>query len=132
MYMVYLADFIAIVHLGYVLFVIVGFAAIIAGIVLGWQWIRNWWFRGLHGAAIIAVSIEALLEVHCPLTIWEFKLRYPSDPLQEKASFIGSLIDAVLFYDAPGWVFTVVYCGFAVAVIIIFIMAPPKRKGPSG
>jgi hypothetical protein len=130
--MVFLADLIAVIHLGYVLFVILGFAAIIAGIVLGWQWIRNLWFRGLHVAAIIAVSIEAILGVNCPLTVLEFRLRYSSDPLQERVSFIGNLIDAVLFYDAPGWVFTVVYCGFAVTVIITFITAPPKRKGFHG
>jgi hypothetical protein len=127
-----LADIVALVHLGYVVFVMLGFALIVAGIICGWMWIRNPWFRILHLAAIIAVVMEAIVGVNCPLTLLEFELRYPTEPFQERVSFIGTLIDTVLFYDAPSWVFTAVYCGFAVAVLITFIMAPPKRKGLSG
>ncbi len=123
-----LADIVAIIHLGYVVFVIVGFMFIVAGIFFRWRWIRNPWFRFPHLAAIIAVAIEAILGVNCPLTVLEFRLRCPTGPFQERVSFIASLVDSILFYDAPAWLFTVVYTGFAVAVIITFIMAPPERK----
>ena len=126
--LLFLADLIAIIHLGYVVFVILGFVFIIAGIIFRWRWIRNPWFRVLHLAAIIAVAMEAIVGLHCPLTVLEFRLRYPSGPFQERGSFIGSLIDAILFYDAPGWLFTAAYSGFAIAVVITFIMAPPERK----
>jgi hypothetical protein len=36
--------------------------------------------------------------------------------------------DSILFYEAPGWLFTAVYAAFAMLVLITFIMAPPKRK----
>ena len=122
------ADIVAIIHLGYVVFVILGFICIVAGIIFRWRWIRNPWFRILHLAAIIAVAMEAIVGVNCPLTVLEFRLRYPNGQFQERGSFIGGLIDSILFYDAPGWLFTAVYSCFAIAVFITFIMAPPARK----
>lgn len=128
---IYLADIVAIIHLGYVVFVILGFIFIVVGIIFKWRWIRNPWFRILHLAAIIAVAIEAIVGVNCPLTVLEFRLRYPSSPFQARGSFIGRFIDSILFYDAPGWLFTVVYSCFAIAVLITFIMAPPAKKSRS-
>ena len=128
---IFLADIIAVIHLGYVVFVLLGFILIIAGIVFKWMWIRNPWFRILHLTAIIAVAMEAILGLHCPLTVLEFGLRYPRGPFQERGSFIGSIVDSILFYDAPGWLFTAAYCGFAIVVFITFIMAPPAGKGRS-
>jgi len=123
-----LADLIALIHLGYVIFVILGFILIVAGIIGSWRWVRKSWFRFLHLAAIIAVAAEAMLGLNCPLTVWEFKLRYSTVSFQERISFIGSLIDSILFYEAPAWLFAAVYAGFAMLVLITFIMAPPKRN----
>jgi len=125
------ADIVAVIHLGYVVFVILGFVFIVVGIIFEWRWIRNPWFRFLHLAAILAVAIESILGVSCPFTVLEFRLRYPTGSVQERSSFIGSFIDSVLFYEAPGWVFTAIYAAFAMLVLITFIMAPPKRKGLS-
>ena len=124
----FLADIIATIHLGYVIFVILGFVLIMVGVIFKWRWIRNLWFRILHLAAIGAVALEALLGVNCPLTIVEFRLRYPGMSSHEKVSFIGTLIDSILFYDAPGWLFTIIYTTFAIIVVITFVLAPPSRK----
>jgi hypothetical protein len=124
----FFADIIATIHLGYVLFVILGFILIVAGIIFKWRWIRNLWFRSLHLAAICAVALEALLGVNCPLTILEFGLRHPGVSSHERVSFIGTLIDSILFYDAPGWLFTIIYTTFAIIVVITFLLAPPSRK----
>ena len=125
----FLADIIAAIHLGYVVFVILGFILIVAGVILKWKWIRNLWFRIMHLAAIVGVALEALLGVNCPLTVLEFKLRYAPNLSEEKVSFIGNIIDSLLFYNAPMWLFTIIYSSFAVVVVITFIMAPPTRKG---
>jgi hypothetical protein len=130
MYNLLLADIIAIIHLGYVIYVILGFILIVAGIVFQWNWVRNLWFRIAHLAAIAAVAMEAMLGIHCPLTVLEFRLRYHSLPPHERISFIGTFIHSILFYEAPGWLFTLVYTVFAIIVVLTFIMAPPKRKGP--
>jgi hypothetical protein len=123
-----LADIIAGIHLGYVLFVLVGFVLIVLGIVLKWGWIRNLWFRIIHLAAIVAVALEALLGVDCPLTVLEFELRYGASQSGSRVSFVGSIIDSLLFYDAPLWVFTIIYSLFALLVALVFVMAPPSRK----
>jgi hypothetical protein len=124
-----LADIIAIVHLGYVIFVILGFILILAGIFFKWKWIRNLWFRMIHLAAIAGVALEALLGINCPLTALEFSLRYGVSPSDKRLSFVGGLVDSVLYYDAPAWLFTIIYVGFALLVAITFIMAPPTRRG---
>ncbi len=47
-----LADAIVIIHALFVAFVVFGMAAIVVGLVLRWGWVRNFWFRVLHLAAI--------------------------------------------------------------------------------
>ena len=127
-----LADIVAIIHLGYVVFVILGFILIVLGIVLKWQWVRNLWFRIAHLAAIAGVALEALLGMNCPLTVLEFSLRYGVSPAGRRVSFVGELIDSILYYEAPAWLFTIIYVGFALLVVITFVMAPPSRKGQRG
>ena len=124
-----LADIIAIIHLGYVIFVILGFILIVVGIILKWRWIRNLWFRMIHLAAIAGVALEAILGINCPLTILEFSFRYGDVPSDRRVSFVGELVDSILYYDAPAWLFAIIYVGFALLVTITFIMAPPKRRG---
>jgi len=124
-----LANIIAIIHLGYVIYVILGFILIIVGIIFKWKWIRNLPFRITHLLAIVGVACEALMGVNCPLTVLEFKLRYALNLSEEKVSFIGAIVDSLLYYNAPGWLFTIIYTAFAILVVITFIIAPPKRKG---
>ncbi|MGM0383712.1 MAG: DUF2784 domain-containing protein [Thermodesulfobacteriota bacterium] len=123
-----LADIIAIIHLGYVIYVILGFVFILLGIILRWKWIRNLLFRITHLLAIVGVACEALLGFSCPLTVLEYRLRKASNLSEKEVSFIGTIIDSFLFYNAPAWVFTIVYAVFAILVIITFVLAPPTRK----
>jgi len=126
-----LADIIAFIHLGYVIYVILGFILIVLGIILRWKWIRSLSFRITHLLAIVGVACEALLGINCPLTVLEFKLRYAPCLSGKKVSFIGNIIDSILFYNAPGWLFTIIYTAFAIVVVITFIIAPPTRRGRS-
>ena len=132
MYNLLLADIIAIIHLGYVIYVILGFILILAGIFLKWKWIRNLWFRMIHLGAIVGVALEALVGMNCPLTVLEFSLRYGVPPSDRRVSFVGDIIDSILYYDAPAWLFTIIYVGFALLVATTFIIAPPSRKGQRG
>ena len=126
-----LADIIAVVHLAYVIYVILGFILIVVGIICRWKWIKNLPFRITHLLAIVGVACEALMGLDCPLTVLEFKLRYASHPSVENVSFIGTIVDSLLYYDAPGWLFTIIYAAFALLVIITFIIAPPTRRNRS-
>ncbi len=124
--MSHLADLIVVVHLAYVLFVVGGMALILIGIVLRWSWIRNFWFRAAHLAAIGLVVLESLFGVMCPLTRWENQLRGEEG---SATSFIGRLVHAIMFFNLPEWFFTVTYCLFGAAVVLAFIIAPPRGFG---
>jgi polyferredoxin len=120
-----LADLILVVHFAFVLFVVGGFALIWIGAASGWAWVRDFWFRVAHLAAIAFVAGEALLGIWCPLTIWEDALR----GVQEDKSFIARWIHRVMFYDFPGWLFTVVYVLFALVVAATWWWIRPRKRG---
>jgi len=118
-----LADFILIVHFGFVLFVVGGLALIWIGAAAGWQWVRNLWFRVAHLAAIVFVAGEALAGVWCPLTVWEDALR----GVRGENSFVARWIHRLMFYDFPGWMFTVAYVLFALVVALSWWLVRPAR-----
>jgi polyferredoxin len=118
------ADFILVVHFAFVLFVVGGLALIWIGCAAGWAWVRNLWFRAAHLAAIAFVAGEALLGVACPLTLWEDALRGAA----QQKSFIARWVHRVMFYNAPEWVFTALYVGFALLVAATLWFVPPRRK----
>ena len=70
-----LADLIVVFHASYVSFVVLGLLVILIGAVLRWKWVRNFWFRIAHLAAIGVVVVESLAGIPCPLTVWESQLR---------------------------------------------------------
>ncbi|MGB5081446.1 MAG: DUF2784 domain-containing protein [Burkholderiales bacterium] len=124
MHSAWLADAVLVVHVLFVLFVVGGFALILAG-AGRWGWIRNRAFRMLHAAAIVFVAAEALLGVTCPLTRWEDILRAAGG---EERSFIGRWFARLLYYDLPEWVFPIAYCAFALAVVWVWRAIPPRAR----
>jgi len=128
----YLADLVVAFHLGYVSYVVVGQLIIWIGLIFRWSWIRNPWFRWTHLLAILAVALEAVCSITCPLTSWEFELRRMAGQEVEESTFIGQLFHNILFWDLPPWAFTAMYIGFAALVLGTFVFAPPRwrlRKG---
>src|SRR5262245_27876973 len=123
-----LADLIVAIHAAYVAFVVVGLLPILIGIARGWSWVRNWWFRIAHLVAILIVAAESLLDIPCPLTEWEYRLRELGGQAVSGGTFIGDLLHNLIFYDAPPWVFTLAYVAFAAAVLLTFVLAPPRRR----
>ena len=119
-----MADVILVVHFAIVLFIVGGLLAVWAGAALGWAWVRNPWFRWLHLGAIGFVAAEALLGVACPLTVWEDMLRGSV----RAESFVGRWVRYFLYYDAPAWVFTVAYLGWAAATLATLRLVPPRRR----
>ena len=118
-----LADLVLIVHFAFVLFVVGGLALIWIGAAAGWQWVRNFWFRIAHLAAIAFVAVESLVGVWCPLTVWEDALRGTGSDM----SFIARWVRAMLFWNLPEWVFTVAYCAFALATVATWWWMRPER-----
>jgi Protein of Unknown function (DUF2784) len=117
-----LADAIVLLHLAYVGFVLAGFVAVPLGAALGWRWVRRRWLRRLHLAAIALVALEALAGVMCPLTEWEAWLRGGGAP----GTFVGRGVHALLFYDFPGWVFTLAYVLLTLLALALYRLVPPS------
>jgi hypothetical protein len=121
------ADLVVVLHAGYVAFVVVGQLGVLVGILRRWAWIRNPWFRWLHLTAISVVVVEALLGIVCPLTTLETWLRSHSGHAAYTGDFIGHWVHELLFFDAPPWVFTLIYAAFGLIVVATFLLAPPRR-----
>ena len=121
----WLADVILIVHFAFVAFVVGGLALVWFGAAIGWRWVRNFWFRAAHLAAILFVAGEALAGIWCPLTVWEAALRGG----QAENSFVAYWIHRVMFYDFPEWFFTGAYALFALAVASTWYWVSPLRAG---
>lgn len=126
--MIYLlaADTILFIHLLFVAFVVIGLLLILSGKICGWSWVRNPWFRLVHVAAIGVVTIQSWFGVMCPLTIWEKELRLQADDTVYAGSFISHLLEVILYYSAPGWVFVVCYTTFGAIVVASWFWVRPR------
>jgi Protein of Unknown function (DUF2784) len=120
-----LADIVLIVHFAFVLFVVAGLALIWIGAAAGWEWVRSFWFRVAHLAAIVFVAGEALLGIWCPLTVWEARLRGAT----AEKSFVSQWVHRILFYDFPELVFTIAYVLFALVVAASWWWIRPTKRG---
>jgi uncharacterized protein DUF2784 len=121
-----LADLVVVFHAAYVAFVVLGFVAILLGATLKWRWVRNFYFRAAHLAAIGFVCVEAIVGARCPLTTLEGSLRIRGGEAPYAGDFIGYWAHRAIFYEAPMWVFTAMYLIFGALVLAVFILAPPQ------
>jgi hypothetical protein len=121
-----LADLVAVVHAAYVAFVVIGFALIIAGLLMRREWSQAFWFRAAHLIAIVFVCTEAVMGVVCPLTTLESRLRALGGETDYSRDFVGYWVDRLIFYDLPTWVFMFAYVALCVAVVTLFVFAPPR------
>jgi Protein of Unknown function (DUF2784) len=119
-----LADIVLAVHLIVVVFIGGGLLAIWLGAALGWRWVRTFWLRLAHLAAIGCIALQTLLGRACPLTMWEDYLRGAST----EAGFVERWLERLIYFDWPPWVFTLLHVGFAVLVLATWWLVPPRRN----
>ena len=117
-----LADAILVTHFTFVVFVVVGFLAILIGLLARWSWVHNRIFRITHLAAIGIVVLQAWFGQLCPLTIWENALRQRAGQSGYSETFIQHWLHKLLFFQAEPWVFATIYTVFGVLVILAWIL----------
>lgn len=127
-----LANLVALVHFAWVAFLVLGLAAILLGIAMRWEWVRNPWFRLVHLGMIAYVVGESLLGVACPLTVWEHRLRLRAGQRTLEGDFIAGWVHRLMFFQAEPWVFTTVYVAFGAAVLATLVLAPPRWRKKRG
>jgi len=120
------ADLLLFGHVLFVAFVVFGLVLILIGKPLAWVWVRNPWYRLAHLAAIGIVALQSWFGIVCPLTTLEMALRDRADGVVYTGSFISHWLEALLYYQAPAWVFTVCYTSFAALVVISWFWVRPR------
>ena len=122
-----LADAVLVLHGAIALFVVAGLVLVVAGNWRRWQWVNRLGFRLAHLAAIGVVVAESWFGVACPLTTLELALRARAGASTYRGNFIEHWLQALLYYDAPPWVFTLAYSLFGLLVAASFWYFPPVR-----
>ena len=121
------ADGVLLLHVAFVVFVIAGLVLTVAGRFLRWVWVRNLWFRVAHLIAIGVVVAQSWADVVCPLTTIEMILRSKAGEATYAGSFIAHWLEALLYFNAPAWVFAVCYSIFGALVVATWLWIPPRR-----
>jgi hypothetical protein len=121
------ADVVLLLHVLFVAFVILGLVLIFVGRSLGWNWVRNPWFRLIHLIAIAVVVLQSWLRVICPLTTLEMELRSRAGDGVYPGSFIAHWLETILYYQAPPWVFMVCYTAFGAMVLTSWFWVRPRQ-----
>ena len=122
------ADAVLLVHVGVALFVVGGLGCILIGNRCGWQWVNGRRFRSAHLIAIAIIVAQAWLGTACPLTTLEMWLRAQAGDATYDGSFVGYWLQRLLYYDAPSWVFVLVYSLFALVVAAVWWYYPPRNR----
>ena len=120
------ADLILFVHVLFVAFVVLGLVCILIGKPLNWDWVRRRLFRIAHLVAIGIVVLQSWFGMICPLTTWEMALRSKAGDATYAGSFIAHWLEAILYYQAPPWVFAVAYTTFGALVLVSWFWVPPR------
>jgi len=122
------ADLMVVVHTLYVAYIVVGVGLIVAGLRRKWNWVRNPWFRLTHLLAILIVMYEIIVKAQCPLTVWEMQLRALAGQAVNQTTFMDRLLSFILVADAPVWLVSGLYHSFGLAIVLLFVFAPPRWK----
>ena len=123
-----IADFVLSLHALVVLFNVGGLMMIVIGGPRRWAWVRHRGWRIAHIWLMGFVTIEALFGMTCPLTRLEDWLR----GVATEQSFVQRWVSALIYWNAPLWVFALLYAVFLLAVIAVWFVWPPvasKRQG---
>ncbi|MEO5882008.1 MAG: DUF2784 domain-containing protein [Caldimonas sp.] len=123
-----LADVVLAVHVALVAFVVGGLVLVVAGNLADWRWVNDLGFRLAHALAIAVVVAEAWLGLPCPLTTLELALRSRAGAASYGGGFIEHWLQWLLYYDAPAWVFVVLYSVFGLLVSATWWYFPPTSR----
>src|SRR5262249_7968461 len=84
------------------------------------------WFRITHLIMMLAVVYEEMMNIRCPLSVWEENLRALAGQPVTGETFMGRILHSILFYDAPAWVVTVGYLSFRALIVAPLLFVRPR------
>jgi uncharacterized protein DUF2784 len=122
-----LADLVLALHLGVIAFNVFGLIAIPLGALVGWRFVRIFWWRALHVGILGIVALQALAGRACFLTDWHAALVRAAGGTESNAPLIERFIERLIFWPVAPWVFVALYlavCGYTLA---LWRLVPPRR-----
>ncbi|MCI0329830.1 MAG: DUF2784 domain-containing protein [candidate division Zixibacteria bacterium] len=117
---------ITIFHTLWVVFMLTGFFWTLLAFFFHKRFFDFFWFRTLHAAGILLVSLFPLLGRYCPLTIWENLLRQKSGSGYE-GGFILHYLEKFIYPDIDPSAIRIGTFVVAFVSIAAYILRPPER-----
>lgn len=118
------ADLVLLLHLAIVLFNTLGLVLVWLGAALDWRWVRIFAFRIAQLVLMGYIALQAAIGQICPLTLLEDALRGAAD----ERGFIARWAAALLYWNAPPWVFAVGYVAWFVLMLATWWWVRPVRS----
>ncbi len=123
-----LSDLVLVIHFCFVGFIVAGIVVVWLGSVCRWSFVRSPAFRVAHLLAMGIVMVESCAGLTCPLTAWEEQLRLRAgQSAVVDQSFMQRWVGSLLFYDASEHLFTLIYAGLLLLIVLTFCLVPPRR-----
>jgi hypothetical protein len=113
-------------HAAVVVFNVFWLVAVPLGAWFGWGFVRSFWWRTVHLAALVVVAAQAAVGRLCFLTILQNDLQAASAQVTPPSLPTRIVMDAI-YWPLPDWVFAPLYVlalGFAA---FLWFAVPPRR-----
>jgi hypothetical protein len=94
---------------------------------LGWRFVRNYWWRIAHIAALILVAAQAVAGRLCFLTIIQADLQGRAGGGIGAPSLLTRIVTRAIYWPLPDWVFAPLYVLALVFAALLWISVPPRR-----
>ena len=114
-------------HFAVVLFNVFWLVAIPIGAWLGWRFVRNYWWRIAHLAALILVAAQAVAGRLCFLTIIQNYLQGRAGGEMGAPSLLTRIVTHAIYWPLPDWAFAPLYVLALVFAASLWIFVPPRR-----
>ena len=118
------ADVVLLLHLAIVLFNTLGLVLVWVGAWLRWRWVRSFALRVTQLLLMAYIALQSVLGQICPLTLLEDALRGTAD----ERGFIARWAGVLLYWNAPPWVFALLYLGWFALMAGTWILVRPARR----
>jgi len=122
-----LAGAVLLLHLGVILFNVLGLAVIPLGAWRGWRFVRIRWWRMLHLLCWGVVAVQAVFGRACFLTLWQSELLNRAGERGSAAPLIERWVNTVIYWPLPIWVFALLYVALGLGVLALWWLVPPRR-----
>jgi hypothetical protein len=92
-----------------------------------WRFVRNYWWRIAHIAALILVAAQAVAGRLCFLTIIQEYLQGRAGGEMDAPSLLTRIVSRAIYWPLPDWAFAPLYVLALVFAALLWRFVPPRR-----